>query len=89
MNRPLWTEAGPHKVLQMLKAKFLKFKQRNLSMAKFIATMNSYFKYLIAAGSTYTDTDKLDEMLTRVNAESLVFATQVREKFKALRRCSS
>ena len=48
-------------------------------MAKFIATMNSYFKYLIAAGSTYTDSDKLDEMITRVNSESLVFATQIRE----------
>ena len=77
--KELWSEAGPRKMLPMLKAKFLKFKQGNLSMAKFIATMNNYFKYLTAAGSTYKDSDKLDEMITRVNSESLVFATQVRE----------
>ena len=77
--KKLWTDAGPSKMMPMLKAKFLKFKQGGLSMAKFIATMNSYFKYLTAAGSTYSDGDKLDEMLTRVNAESLVFATQIRE----------
>ena len=47
-------------------------------MAKFIATMNSYPKYLIAAGSTCTGSDKLNEMLTRANAGSLVFAAQIR-----------
>ena len=55
----LYEQAGPSKMLPMLFAKFLRFQQGTLPMAVFLSKMNGFFKYLIAAGRAYTDSDSL------------------------------
>ena len=82
--KTLWEQNGPHKMRKLLLAKFLKFKQSpKLPVALFIARLNQYFKYLQAAGKRYTDEEKLDELLTRIAPEFLMFAQQLIESSQA------
>eukprot|EP00937_MAST-01D_sp_MAST-1D-sp2_P004073 g4073.t1 len=49
-----------------------------MSIVSFITKMNTFFKQLKAAGKTYSDRDKLDELMTRIAAKHLDFAHQAR-----------
>lgn len=77
--KALWSQAGPHKNSAFIVARFAKFRQTaSMSIVDFITKMNAFFKQLKAAGKTYTDRDKLDEMMTRIAAKHVDFAHQCR-----------